>query len=194
MDYASDAEYAIKSWEHRKYALVVSVNVDSRFQLFFEVRTRGRRSRFLHRKLTSCYRKEKIKEKNKLRIYRKSVGLKNQQADFSLWYYVLYQKTLHSAKISRSCPILLGKYQIKYANFKYAKPEKKLYRKMQKKKILVKKKIIITQQIYSVCMRKSIYNFVCTNVILYIYKQTGKLSLCTNTFNPIDLIERFCLH
>lgn len=49
--------------------------------------------------------------------------------------------------------------------------EKKLVQKDAKKKGSIKKRI--SQQIYSMCMRRSMYNLVCTNVILYIYKQTG---------------------
>ena len=50
--------------------------------------------------------------------------------------------------------------------------EKKLVQKDAKKKGSIKKRI--SQQIYSMCMRRSMYNLVCTNVILYIYyQQTG---------------------
>ena len=50
--------------------------------------------------------------------------------------------------------------------------EKKLVQKDAKKKESIKKRI--SQQIYSMCMRRSMYNLVCTNVILYIYyQQTG---------------------
>lgn len=120
-------------------------------------------------KLKSCYHKEIIKENNELRICHESIGLKNEQADSTIRSILRHCE--RSAKISRSCPILSQDTKSN-ANFKYAKARKKTCTKRCKKKGSIKKKRV-SQQIYSMCMRRSIYNLVCTNVILYIYKQTG---------------------
>lgn len=80
-----DAEYAVKSWEQRNYASVSLALFE--ISSIFETRTRVRGSRSSHTKLTSCYRKEIIKENNELRICHESIGLKNEQADSTFGLY-----------------------------------------------------------------------------------------------------------